>query len=183
MKNRLRLFRIQLLILLSSILFTCSVKPDAQPMLIDWNPAWDNNLGVAGAPVRPPIVSPLIKENGMLTRDGQEFIFFGTALNEASAAMDTDYKIQKTLQRIAAQGFNAIRLQGLGTKDFTNSASNYGCWAKPTGPEFSETYMVRLDKTIATANSLLPADLDRWFNFDQAGNGCRATHRNLSSCE
>jgi hypothetical protein len=163
MKTGLRLARIQLMIFLCGALFSCRAGAGAQSVLIKWNPAWDNNLGFAAAPVRPPIAGPIIKENGTLTRDGREFILFGTGLNEASAAMDTDYKIQKTVQRIAAQGFNAIRLLGLEAKDMTTSASDYGCWANATGPEFSETYMTRLDKTIAWANSL---GLQIWIAFD-----------------
>lgn len=140
----------------------------AQPVLIDWNPAWDNDLGWAAVPAQAPIESWFVRENGMLFRDGQEFIFFGTGLNQASTALDTDYKIQKTLERIAAQGFNAVRLQGMDGKYMGQMAWNYGCWADATGPAFSETFMVRLDKTIAIANAL---GLQVWiggFYFNQA---------------
>lgn len=140
----------------------------AQSVLIEWNPAWDNDLGWAAAPPRPPIDSWLIKKDGTLMRDGKEFIFFGTGLNQASTALDTDYKIQKTLQRIAAQGFNAVRLQGMDAKYMGQMSWNYGAWTDATGPEFSEEFMVRLDKTIATANAL---GLQVWisgFRYDQA---------------
>jgi hypothetical protein len=101
-------------------------------------------------------------------RDGKEFIFFGTGLNEASTALDTDYKIQKTLRRIAAQGFNAVRLQGMDTKYMGQMPWSYGAWADATGPEFSEEFMVRLDKTIATANALGMQVWISGFHFDEA---------------
>ena len=128
-------------------------------MLIDWNPAWDSSFGQAAAPSRPPITSWLTVENGKLMRSGKEFIIFGTGLNEGSAAIGatsymTDEDNLKTIKRIAAAGFNTIRVMGYDVKDMTTSAASYSCWAGPTGTDLSEKCMVQLDKTIARANQM-----------------------------
>jgi hypothetical protein len=170
--------RISTAVLLISSVLLSAPSPTAHAqsstsVLIDWNPSWDSTFGAAAAPPRPPITTWLKVENGMLTRDGQEFIFFGTGLNEASTAIGatarmTDADNLKAIRRIAAAGFNALRLQGMCSKDMTVSAANYGCWDDATGPEFSETFMVQLDKTIARANEL---GLQVWigsFNYGQA---------------
>lgn len=90
--------------------------------------------------------------NGKFHIGAKRFRWMGCALVEAAALQKDDTELRATMQRIAAEGHNVVRLRSWTDRSWDDTALNWGMW------KYAEDTPLQADKWLIHENALAQID-------------------------